>query len=312
MSNKFSIGLKTCLLFFAVLPSLNILFAAEDSKHTVGFAQDTLGNDWRVAQVQEVKQELAKHQNIEFIYTDAQAQTSLQAKHILDLADIPVDVLIVSPRDEVVLAPVISEVQQRGIPVILLSRGIQSDDYTSFIRPQNYEIGAEAARFLLQKLPYGGQVLMLQGIPEASTTVQRTAGFMDVMADQTQFDVITRVGNFLRADTLLAMEDILNANVEFDAVYAQSDSMAEAVLMALLAHGIDPAEKIIIGIDFIKSAQESIRQGHQTLSFTYPTGGKEGAEVAIKILQGENVDKEIILPSIPVTIENVDLVEPIF
>lgn len=285
---------------------------AEQSKYVIGFAQDTMNNDWRIAQVREVEQALSEYENVEFVFTDAKAQTSLQAKHILDLADIPVDVLLVSPMDKVALAPVISEVYQRGIPIILLSRGIDSEDYTSFIRPDNYLIGQAAGDFLVEKLQEGGQVLMLQGIPETTTAIQRTAGFLDVMNDNGTFNVITRVGNFLRADTLREMQELLNENVAFDAVYAQSDSMATAVRLAMQAAGKDPAEIIIIGIDYITEAQEAIREAKQTLSFTYPTAGKEGAEVAIKIIQGESVEKDIILPSIPVTIENVDSVEPIF
>ena len=285
---------------------------AEQSKYVIGFAQDTMNNDWRIAQVREVEQALSEYENVEFVFTDAKAQTSLQAKHILDLADIPVDVLLVSPMDKVALAPVISEVYQRGIPIILLSRGIDSEDYTSFIRPDNYLIGQAAGDFLVEKLQEGGQVLMLQGIPETTTAIQRTAGFLDVMNDNGTFNVITRVGNFLRADTLREMQELLNENVAFDAVYAQSDSMATAVRLAMQAAGKDPAEIIIIGIDYITEAQEAIREAKQTLSLTYPTAGKEGAEVAIKIIQGESVEKDIILPSIPVTIENVDSVEPIF
>lgn len=285
---------------------------AEQSKYVIGFAQDTMNNDWRIAQVREVEQALSEYENVEFVFTDAKAQTSLQAKHILDLADIPVDVLLVSPMDKVALAPVISEVYQRGIPIILLSRGIDSEDYTSFIRPDNYLIGQAAGDFLVEKLQEGGQVLMLQGIPETTTAIQRTAGFLDVMNDNGTFNVITRVGNFLRADTLREMQELLNENVAFDAVYSQSDSMATAVRLAMQAAGKDPAEIIIIGIDYITEAQEAIREAKQTLSFTYPTAGKEGAEVAIKIIQGESVEKDIILPSIPVTIENVDSVEPIF
>lgn len=285
---------------------------AEEEKYVVGFAQDTMNNDWRVAQVREVEQALAAYDDIEFMFTDAQAQTSLQAKHILDLADIPVDVLLVSPMDKVALAPVISEVYERGIPVILLSRGIDSENYTSFIRPENYLIGRDAAEFLVDQLPDGGHILMLQGIPETTTAIQRTEGFLDVLNSHGGYTVISGIGNYLRADTLRVMEKILNENIAFDAVYAQSDSMASAVRMAMQVHGKDPAEKIIIGIDYIKEAQEAISQGDQTLSFTYPTAGKEGADAAVRILRGETVDKEMILPSVPVTLENVNDVEPLF
>lgn len=297
---------------FVLTLGFSLIVNADHPTYLVGFAQDTLGNDWRIAQVREVEQALAEHQDIHFIYTDAQAQTALQAKHIQDLADIPVDVLIVSPRDQIVLAPVIAEVYQLGIPVILLSRGIESDQYTSYIRPDNYLIGRAAGSYLAEHMPNSGSILMLKGLPEASPTIQRSMGFMDVIQQHSQLNIITRVGNFLRSDTLLEMEQLLRDGIHFDAVYAQSDSMASAVRMALKAHGRDPADIMILGIDYISEARDAIRNGEQTLSFTYPTAGREGAEVAVQIIRGESVEKEIVLPSVKVSAENVNEVEPIF
>lgn len=306
-----STQLHRALVFF--LTFFGALIAQADHRtYLVGFAQDTLGNDWRIAQVRHVEQTLAEHPDIHFIYTDAQAQTALQAKHILDLADIPVDVLLVSPRDQAVLAPVIAEVYQRGIPVVLLTRGVEGDQYTSFIRPDDYQIGQAAGVYLAERAPRNGTILMFKGVPEASTTIQRGLGFMDAIQARPDLRIITRVGNFLRADTLLEMEQLLLQQVHVDAIYAQSDSMAAAVRMALEAHGRDPAMMPIIGIDYIQEAREAIRNGTQALSFTYPTAGREGAEVAVKLLKGEPVEKEIILPSMAVSRDNVDEIEPIF
>ncbi|MCU7921734.1 MAG: LacI family transcriptional regulator, partial [Candidatus Thiodiazotropha sp. (ex Dulcina madagascariensis)] len=82
--------------------------------------------------------------------------------------------------------------------------------------------------------------------------------------------------------------------------------------MVLSKHGIDPKSIPSVGIDYIRSAREAIRRGEQSASFTYPTGGAEGARMALKILKGEAVPKEIVLESTMVTKDNVDQVEPIF
>jgi ribose transport system substrate-binding protein len=82
--------------------------------------------------------------------------------------------------------------------------------------------------------------------------------------------------------------------------------------MALTQAGIDPGSLLIAGIDFISEAQEAIRNGEQSISFTYQTGGAEGARLAVQILQGKEVPKQVTLDSIAVTRDNVDQVEPIF
>ncbi len=283
-----------------------------DESFHIGFAQDTLGNDWRVAQVMEVKQALAAYPQVRFEYTDAQGSTALQAKHIEDLVNSGVDLLITSPRDRHALSQVIERVYTQGIPVILLSRDIENDNYTTFIHPGNLAIGRAAGEYLAQQLEGKGRILMLEGVPGASTTQYRSRGFLEAVADHSGITVERRVGNYLRADAIRATEAVLETGKRIDAIYAQSDSMALGAMMVLRRHGIDPSSLPIVGIDYIDESRAAIRRGDLAVSFTYPTGGREGAMAAMEILQGKPVAKEILLDSVRVTRDNVEQVEPIF
>lgn len=301
-----------------------VVFAADQSRqHTapspssqrsylVGFAQDTLSNDWRIAQVRELQQTLTQYPSIHFIYTDAQGQT---AKQILDIEDLlmrGIDLLVTSPRDSKALTPVIAQAYRRGIPVVLLTRRIESEDYTLFIGADDLAIGRQAAQYLRQRLAGRGKILMLKGVPAASTTINRTRGFREEIAHQGDLQIIAeKAANYLRNDAIHAMEEVLEAGIPFDAIYAQSDSMAHGARMALKRAGIDPRNIPIIGIDYISEARRAIRAGEQEISFTYPTGGREGAENIIKILRGEPIPKDIILDSIMVTPDNVEQLEPL-
>jgi ABC-type sugar transport system substrate-binding protein len=309
----FGVFFKRAFFLLSLFPWL--LYSADswpEQRYLIGFAQDTLGNDWRLAQVMEVKRELDKHPNVDFIYTDGKGDTALQAKHIEDLVDQGVDLLITSPRDMNVLSEVIATVYRKGIPVMLLSRGIAGDSFTIFIHPDNRAIARSAGESLVDALGDRGSLLMLEGLPEATTTIQRTEGFLEVVARYPDILVTSRVANYLRGDAIMAVESVLAEGVEIDAIYAQSDSMAAGARMALKYHGIDPTTIPIVGIDYIKEARQAIRKGEQTISFTYRTGGTEGAIAALKILRGEQLPKEIIIDSIRVSRENVDSVEPIF
>ncbi|MEO5342532.1 MAG: substrate-binding domain-containing protein [Gammaproteobacteria bacterium SHHR-1] len=299
--------LPYCLILLWLLPGL--LGAAG---YRIGFAQDTLANDWRRAQVWEVQRELQKHPGVEFIYTDARGDTALQAMHIEQLVRQGVDLLITSPRDQNLLAEVIAGVRAQGTPVVLLSRGIASDDYDCFIRPDNAAIARKAAEYLVERLGGKGHILMLQGIPEATTTRQRTQAFVAVTQAYPEIRITHRVANFLRADAILAVEELLARRVRFDAIYAHSDSMAAGARMALKYQGIAPGSLPIVGIDYVPEARQAILAGEQSLSFTYPTGGREGAQMALRLLRGEHVPKEWLLESVPVNRNNAAEVEPVF
>lgn len=279
----------------------------------IGFAQDTLDNDWRLQQVREVEKALSPYPSIRFVVKDGKGQTAKQILDIEDLIAQGVDILITSPRDAKALTPVISRAYRQGIPVVLLGRHIESDDYTIFIAPDNREIARKAARYLGEEYPEGGSILMLMGLCNATTTMHRTQAFVKELANFKQLEVVSKkTANFLRGDAIQAVEEVLASDISFNIIYAQSDSMASGARMALKRAGNDLHKISIIGIDYISEAQAAIRAGEQNVSFTYPTGGKDGAHYVLKILNGEQVPKRVVIESEMVTIKNVNQVKPIF
>lgn len=285
----------------------------DDKSFLVGFAQDTLANDWRMTQVNDLKGELLKHPDIKLIVTDAGGKSSKQIRDIEDLANQNVDVLITSPRDGAASTPAISRIYKNGTPVVLITRSITTDDYTSLITPNDYQIGSRSAKFIASKLSGKGNVLILRGVPTASTAISRTEGFLDTIKKYPNIKVSAiKNGNYLRSDAIRATEEAINEGISFDAIYAQSDSMATGARLALIKSGISPKNKIITGIDYINEARQAIRSGNQTASFIYPTCAKETADIVIKILHGKKVPKKINVETRIITQDNVDRIKPIF
>ena len=280
-------------------------------KHVV-FAQDTMSNDWRKAQVEQVKQGLSGHPHIKFTYSDANGNAAIQIKNIEDHLYTGLDVLITSPRDATSMTPIIQHAYRSGTPVVLLSRTILSDDYTSFIHPDNSTIAHKAAKFMVNQLNGKGTILMLTGVPGATTTQHRSNAFKKVLEKYPEIKLVTKVTNYLRADAIRAIEQVIEENTKIDAIYAQSDSMAIGAIMALKANGINPKPLSIVGIDYISEARELIRSGELDATYLYPTAGKEGARVVLDILAGKKVKKEIVINSTEITIKNVEKVKPIF
>lgn len=279
----------------------------------VGFAQDTLGNDWRRAQTEGLAAAFARHPEVRFIHTDAGGNTAQQVQDIQSLVSEGVDVLITSPRDAELMAPVIERVRAQGIPVVLLSRRTSSDGHTSFIRADNREIARQAARHLAERLKGQGSILVLQHIPTTSVAMERTEGFFEELKKYPGLSVVAmKRADSLRDKAILAIEEALAEGLRFDAIYAQSDSMASGARAALRRAGIDPGSLPIVGIDYIAEAREAIRKGEQDASFRYPTFAEEGAEITLRILRGEAVPHEVVVDSVKVTRDNVERIAPIF
>lgn len=279
---------------------------------TIAFAQDTMGNDFRKAQVYEVRDAALKHPDVKFIYSDAKGQTSLLIRHINGFIDSKVDVIVVGTNDEKAVVPVIAKAEKSGIPVIILDRGIQGDSYTTFINSDNIKIGEMGAKYIAQRLRGKGKVLLFEGLQKADVTKLRSKGFMDEISKHKGITVIKRTGNYLRKDAIVEMEKLIASGEKVDAIFSESDSMLSGARSAMLHHAIDPSSIITVGCDYTSEARDAIRKGTQSGSVLFPLGGKKTVETALKIFKGESVPKHIVIPVKLITKENVEKEMPIF
>ena len=299
-------------VFAALLGLCTVQAVAEMPPRTVAFAQDTLSNDFRKAQVFEVREALRDYPWITFTYADAKGQTSLLIRQIDQFIQQRVDLLILGTNDEDAVVPVVAKAYQGGIPVIVLDRGISGDQYTTFINSDNIRIGSIGAEYIARRLGHTGTVLLFEGLQKADVTQLRSQGFLNEMAKYPAIKVIKRTGNYLRKDAVIEMEKLLAEGIHVDAIFSESDSMLSGVRLVLNKHGIDPRTLISIGCDYTREAQAAIRAGTQTGSVLFPLGGRASARVAVEILSGKQVPRHIVNPVKLVTQENVDAVEPIF
>lgn len=283
-------------------------------KFVVAFAQDTMANDWRAAQVRDLQQAFSKRPDVEFIFSDAGGDTARQVQDIEQFAARGVDVLITSPRDADLMREPIARIHRRGVPVILLSRRVNGNEFTHFVTADNRAIARQAAQYLARRLNGKGRILVLQHIPTSTPGQLRTEGFLDELKKHPGLVVAAiKRADSQRALAIQRVEEAIAEKLSFDAIYAQSDSMALGAIMALRKAGRDPKQIPITGIDFISEARNAIRAGELDASFTYPTFGREGAEAALTLIDGGRLAvRERIVTSIAVTRDNVERIEPVF
>jgi ribose transport system substrate-binding protein len=303
----FSVTLLTCGLSMGGIEA-----GAADAPKVVAFAQDNMANDFRRAQVAEVREAAAKHPQLSFVHSDAQGQTSLLIQQIDTFIEQKVDLLVLGTNDETAVVPVVAKAYQAGIPVIVLDRGIRGDQYTTFINSDNILIGKLGAQTIAKRLGAKGTVLLFEGLPAADVTQLRSKGFLDEIGKSKGIKVVRRVGNYLRRDAVVEMEKLLADGVRVDAIFSESDSMLSGVRTALDARGIDARKIIMIGCDYTSEARAAIRAGTQTGSVLFPLGGRQSIDVALDIFAKKPVAKHIVIPVKLVTRDNVEKVQPIF
>ena len=275
-------------------------------KFTIGMSQCNLGEPWRVQMNLDIKNEAEKHPEIRVTYKDAQNDSLKQRSQIEEYINAGVDLIIVSPKEAAPLTPPVATAYEKGIPVIVLDRRVLGDKYTCFIGADNKKIGKAAGRWIVEQLGGSGQVVELKGLMTSTPGQDRHSGFREGIRGS-NLDIIFEADmKWLEPEARKEMESALARFKNIDLVYAHNDPGAHGAYLAAKATNREK-DIMFVGIDALPhEGQVYVRQGILQASFEYPTGGLEAIQTALKILNGEDVPKEITLRSRVFTKDNVD------
>src|SRR4051794_17848736 len=234
----------------------------------VGFSQsepDTAA--FRAAETQSIKDEAAKIGVGQLLVTNANAQLTKQISDIQDLLNQGVQLLIVAPVNSDGLDPALAAAKAKGVPVLTIDRKVTNtscSDYLAFIGSDFADQGKRAADALAGATNGKANVAILLGSSGNNVTDQRTSGFKDqVAAKYPDIKVVAeQTGDFDRSKGQSVAEQLLQANPDIDAIYAENDEMGLGAVQAVLGTGKQPGTDVkIVSIDGTRNAVQAIIDG---------------------------------------------------
>lgn len=283
------------------------------SGKTVGFAQTDSMSAWRTTETDSI-QEYVENAGGEFIVKDANGDIATQESDIRDLIAAGVDYLVVAPLEDNGLQDALQEAMDNEIPVILVDRAIDGEagtHYTTAIMSDFIWEGEQCAKALQDALPDGGNIVVINGGYDSSTSTDRQDGFVDALDDSKYKVVAEQDGSWLMDEAQSVMENIIQAQggENIDAVFCVTDDMAQGAMKAIEAAGLKPGKDVLIlGIDGTRAAFEAIEEGKQLASCTCsPYFGEIVVDTITKISSGEDVPSNITNEDTLYTIDNVDV-----
>ena len=261
----------------------------------VGFSVSTLNNPFFVSLSEGAKAE-AEKQAVKLVVVDAGDDAAKQTNDIEDLISRNVSVLIVNPVDSDAVAPAVQNAVSKGIKVISVDRVVNGVEVDCQIASDNAAGAKMATEYLVELIGEGAKAAELEGVPGASATIDRGAGFHE--AADTALDIVaSQTANFNRAEGMNVMENILQSCPEVKGVFAHNDEMALGAVEAVLASGKDIK---IVGFDATDDAVAAVKSGKMaaTVAQKPELMGETAVQTAMKLINGETVEK-----SLPVEVE---------
>lgn len=291
---------RFCLLICIL--SLTISCKREgEKKFVVGVSHSSINDSWRKAMVLDMQVKASEYPELTLQIKDAGEDNDTQIKQIREFIKQRVDLVIISANESEPVTTAAVEAFRAGIPTIIIDRKIYSEEYTTFIGADNYEIGRAAGLFINSLLKKKKTTIVeVWGREGSSSARDRHNGFSDALIHNDNVILKTVYGRWHAKET---KENIATLGLfdDIDIVYAHNDVMALAAREAIMEIDSLAVKRIkFIGIDALPGKGkgiEAVSNGYLTASFVYPTGGTTAIKVAWQILNGQPVSKQYALTS---------------
>jgi simple sugar transport system substrate-binding protein len=266
---------------------------------TLCYPQLGAESDWRTANSASIK-DTAKELGIkQLIFSDAQQKQENQISAMRACIQQKVDVIALPPVVEDGWDAVLTEAKNAGIPVIIVDRSVSADSslYDVHIGSDMALEGERAAAEFNKKFPNGASILELSGTTGSGAAEGRARGFRAKLNANIKI-LDSQTGNFTRAEALPVMQAFLKkyqAGTDFQGIFIHNDDMGIGAIEALKAAGVKPGDLFIVSVDGTRGGFQAMIDGwFQADVECNPLLGPQVFEIALKLMNGEAVDREIL------------------
>jgi len=260
----------------------------------------------------------AKEKGYGFQALDSHNSPQTQLQNAQDSIARGVAGIVISPTDSSTCPSVLALAKQAGVPVVIADIGTNSGDYVSFIISNNYEgakgVGLALAAALKKKGWQDGSIGLITISQARKNGQARTKGFRDGLAEggvHAKEAALQQMQSYTADETFKFTQDMLTANPDMRGLWIQTDQPAIGALRAIKAARRD-GEILVAAFDGIPEFVDLLKSGQLVASGMqqpYLMGVKSG-EAMVKHLAGETVEKEVSVPILAVSSENIDQLLP--
>jgi ribose transport system substrate-binding protein len=285
----------------------------QKDSYLIGMSQANKGEPWRQAMNDQIATAAAAHPELEVVFADAAQNNAKQVADVENFLQQGIDLLIISPNEAAPLTDVVAKVCAAGVPVIVLDRKVNGDQFTMWIGADNVEIGARAGQYAANYCEEQSlapcNIIEIRGLEGSTPAKERGDGFREGIAENPDATIIAQQNaDWLREKAIPVSQAMFQANPDVNVVYAHNDPMAEAAIISAQNAGLNLDDVLFVGIDALPTPDGGIRSvidGRIDVTYVYPTGGAQAIDNAVQILeQGVTPPAEVVLETEEVVPEN--------
>lgn len=276
----------------------------EGKGYVIGFSNSYNGNTYRQAMegyLKEATEELQKTGEVsEVIFAESNQNNSTQVQQIENFILQGVDAIIIDPGSATALNGAIQEASDAGIPCIIINDGPVSSE-AELCYQINFDTIAQMGyltEYVCEAIGGKGNIIELRGTAGSEFDNIAHEGVLKVLEKYPDIKVVAEIyTDWTGSKAQSELASVLPTLDKVDGVVTQGGDSYAAV-QAFQSAGLDLP---IIGGDnrgyFLKWWANEAPEGYDTVSVSSnPWDGATGLYVAVDILDGKDVPKEMIHP----------------
>ncbi len=291
-------------IFFFSGPN-DFSFNQKENSWLIGASYMTMNNEFYKIIGEEIAHKV-EAEGDRIILRDPALSAERQVEQVREMLDMGIDVLIITPVDGAVLTDILQKARQQGTLIVVLDTNVQDSELADCtITSDNYQAGVMVGEYFLARHDSAKTIVMTHDA--AVSGRERVKGFVDTVTKNPDVEIVEEIE--CEGQLEIAMPKLrqsIESGVVFDSVFCLNDLAGVGAAAALDEKQLLGKVKLY-GVDASPDAKALMAEGMMEASAAqFPTEiGKKAAEIIYRMLDGESVPENILVPVELVTRENV-------
>jgi ribose transport system substrate-binding protein len=248
----------------------------------------------------------AEELGVNFLNLTTEVQDAEAQKAAVDTAITQgVDAIIVGATDSRGWEDSFDKAEAAGIPIITVDTAIEDDYVSSLIQTDNLTAAGLAGDYICEQTGGEGKALVVGGTVGHQTGDARKNGVEEKL-NACGMEVIGDWADWDQNRAAEITQNVLTANPDIVAVFVAWDPGAIAALSVIQQKDLLD-QVILVGFDAVPTALTAIQAGEMEATVRQDPArmGREGVELAVKVIQGEEVPQFTPIDGLLITADNV-------
>lgn len=240
--------------------------------------------------------------------TAKETEVEQQINIVQDMINRGVSAIVLAASDANALIGIVESAVNKGIPIVTIDSGVNSDKPISFVATDNIAGAKIAAETLAKLIGEEGEVGLIPFVAGAATSEMREKGFKEGISAYPKIKLVSVL--YSDSNVAKAMDvtnDMLTSFPDIKGIFAANESSAVGCAQAIRSKGKVGQVKVV-AFDAAEEEIQALKDGViQALIVQNPFNmGYLGVKCAYDAIQGKPVEKRIDTGVTVVTLENLN------